>query len=154
MRRLLLIALVVSMSAAAGPSEIPGSWARFQVSGFKGDKEMVAQIEKADWWKNCVAWGIEARKKVKTRRMWALQHYLNDLNYINGPDLGHVNGRVPEIGMTTCGAYAVLGLPDSLNRSKGSYGLHIQHVWSDRRVYVYTRSKNNDENALVNSVQY
>lgn len=161
MRKLVIaptLALLAFLQAHAAdtskPGDIPGSWAKFQVSEFKGDKAIVAQIEKAEWWKNCAAWGVEARKKGTTRRRLALQYFLDEQKYINNLDLASVHGKVPEIGMTTCGAFAVLGLPDSVNRSKGSYGLHIQHVWSDRRVYVYTRSKNNDENALVSSVQY
>ncbi|WP_162588618.1 hypothetical protein [Variovorax sp. RA8] len=134
--------------------DIPGSWARFQVSDFKGDKAMVAQIERADWWKNCAAWGVEARKKGTTRRRLALQYFLDEQKYINNLDLASVHGKVPEIGMTTCGAYALLGLPNAVNVTKGSYGTHVQHVWSDRRVYVYTRSKNDEGNALVSSVQY
>lgn len=83
-----------------------------------------------------------------------MQEFLQWGNYINGIDLGGVTGKVPEVGMTTCGAYAVMGLPDRVNRSKGSFGYHVQHVWQDRRVNAYTRSKEDDGNAPISSVQY
>lgn len=141
-------------SAQKSPDEMPPSWARFQLSDRKDDKILVAQIQKMDWWKLCIAWGVEARKKTPTRRMYAMQMFLNEQRYINGLDLGNVKAKLPEIGMTTCGAYAVMGLPDSINRSKGAYGTRTQNVWRSRGVYAYSRSQSDDANALIASIQY
>lgn len=51
------------------------------------------------------------------------------------------------IGMTECDLYASWGYPQSENRSVGSWGVHIQHVYGDFGPYVYT------ENGRVTSFQ-
>jgi len=140
--------------AAAFAQDVPSSWKGFQASSVKGDKELVAKIEKAKWWDNCIAWGAEARKKSKSRRMWALQEFLNSGKYINGQDLGAVTGKRPEIGMTTCGALAVLGAPSDQNVTQGSWGTRVQYVWRERRIYVYTETRTGDGNAPVTSIQF
>jgi hypothetical protein len=136
------------------PNAIPDSWQEFRASTRKDDKALVAQIEKTDWWKNCAAWGAEARKKTPTRKMWALQANLRESSIINGVDLGGVRGRVPEIGMTTCGAFAVMGLPEDVNRTKTASSERVQLVWRNPRVYAYTQTSTGDGNALIHSVQY
>jgi hypothetical protein len=136
------------------PNAIPESWSEFKSSTRKDDIAMVSTIEKTDWWKNCVSWGSEARNKPLSRKMWALQTNLLATSVINGVDLGGVRGKVPEIGMTTCGAFAVMGLPADVNRTKSVGGERTQFVWRDRKVYAYTHSSTGDGNALIHSVQY
>jgi len=136
------------------PNAIPESWQEFRDSQRKDDKSIVAQIEKTEWWKNCVSWGAESRKKSQSRKMWALQANLQASTMINGVDLGGVRGKVPEVGMTTCGAFAVMGLPEDVNRTKSASGERIQFVWRNARVYAYTQTSTGDGNALVHSVQY
>ena len=153
-RFLLLIASSALMGLSAHAEDRPASWAEWESSKKPGDKEMVARIEKADWWKNCAAWGVASRQKTKTRRFWALQDYLRHTNTINAKDLGYVNERLPTIGMTTCGAVAVLGLPSSANNSQSKYGYRTQFVFRQRGVYVYTESTDGDGNALITSLQH
>lgn len=136
------------------PNAIPETWAEFSASVRKDDKALVAQIEKMDVWKQCTAWGAEARKKVQARRKWALQASLQSRAMLNGVDLGGVADTVPAIGMTTCGALAVMGTPSDINRTKSSSGERTQLVWRDPRVYAYTQSSNGDGNAVIRSVQY
>lgn len=136
------------------PNAVPQTWQEFLDSPRKDDKTFVASIEKTEWWKNCAAWGTEARRKAPTRKMWALQAKLNASRLVNGIDLGGVRGRVPEIGMTTCGAFAVMGLPDNVNRTKTAASERVQFVWRSPRVYAYTQSSSGDGNALIHSVQY
>lgn len=140
--------------AAKDPNAIPTSWSEFLASDRKDDKAAVARIQKTDWWKNCVAWGAEARKKTTSRRMWALQANLQATSTINGIDLGGVRGKVPEVGMTTCGAFAVMGMPEDVNRTKTAGSERIQFVWRNPRVYAYTQTSSGDANALIHSVQY
>lgn len=57
-----------------------------------------------------------------------------------------------QIGMSLCALYASWGKPDHENRSVGSWGTHIQHVYNAglryiRPTYVYT------ENGVVTSWQ-
>jgi hypothetical protein len=136
------------------PNAIPDTWAEFGASDRKDDKALVAQIQKMDVWKQCIAWGPEARKKTRSRRMWALQASLQSRGMINGVDLGGVTDKVPAIGMTTCGALAVMGTPEDINRTKSTGGERAQFVWRNPRVYAYTQSSNGDGNAVVHSVQY
>lgn len=49
------------------------------------------------------------------------------------------------IGMSQCAMYASWGRPDRENRSVGSYGVHIQHIFNTgyryiRPTYIYTQN--------------
>jgi hypothetical protein len=56
-----------------------------------------------------------------------------------------VKAQVVSLGMSICSMYASLGMPDEENRSVGSWGVHIQHVYGG--LYVYT------ENGIITSWQ-
>lgn len=49
-----------------------------------------------------------------------------------------IRSAVVNIGMNICSMYASLGLPEDENRSVGSWGVHIQHVYDG--LYVYTQN--------------
>lgn len=49
-----------------------------------------------------------------------------------------IKSKVVNIGMNICSMYASLGMPEDENRSVGSWGVHIQHVYSE--LYVYTQN--------------
>ena len=51
------------------------------------------------------------------------------------------------IGSTECQLYASMGLPEQANRTIGSWGVHIQNVYRNGTVFVYT------ENGTVKSWQ-
>ncbi len=51
------------------------------------------------------------------------------------------------IGMTQCGMYLVLGVPQTENKSVYSSGTHIQHIYEYKDLYVYT------DNGIVTSYQ-
>lgn len=53
--------------------------------------------------------------------------------------LPQIGAQKVRIGMTTCALYASWGIPDRENRSVGSWGTSIQHVYG-RRQYVYSRN--------------
>ena len=132
----------------------PSTWPEWKSSTQPGDQKIVAQIEKANFWDTCSAWGQASRKKTKARKFWATQDYLLHHNAINGIDLGGVNDRKPSAGMTKCGMYAVMGLPDDINHTEGQWGRRSQFVYRDRGVYVYTDSKPGENNGIVRSIQY
>lgn len=58
-----------------------------------------------------------------------------------------VKGQLLKLGISTCELYASWGLPNDENKSVGSFGVHIQHVYSSSGVYVYS------ENGRVSSWQ-
>lgn len=51
------------------------------------------------------------------------------------------------LNISTCDLYASWGIPDDENKSVGSYGVHIQHIYQRSRTYVYS------ENGRVTSWQ-
>lgn len=158
MRLLALCVLAFSASVAhsqgQATSSRPSSWGEWKASRDKSDATMVAQIEKADWWKSCQSWGRETRLKPRSRRSWAVQDFLQSERLINGGDLSAVATRSIAVGMTTCGMYAALGAPDAVNRTETAWGLRTQYVYRGTRTYVYTESATKDGNALVRSIQY
>jgi hypothetical protein len=90
-------------------------------------------------------------KKLRSIRKHNI-HLLNDVvrerGLLNKRDLDLIPRKSYGTGMSQCGMYIVLGKPESENKSVGSYGVHIQHVY--RRYptkYVYT------ENGVVTSYQ-
>lgn len=62
-------------------------------------------------------------------------------------DKNLVKSRLIRIGINQCALYASWGYPKSQNRTVGSWGVHIQHVYGDFGPYVYT------ENGRVTSWQ-
>ena len=136
MKHLSVILIAAVVSATAHAEARPGSWDQWKSSEAPGDKAMVQKIQKAEWWDNCIAWGAASRSKQRPRRFWALQDYLLQAKFINGVDLGGVNERLPAIGMTTCGAVAVLGRPTTVNNTQSVNGLRTQHVFREKRVCV------------------
>lgn len=52
----------------------------------------------------------------------------------------YVQNKSIRIGMTTCMLYAALGEPRTENRTTGSWGQHIQHVYGSHRDYVYSEN--------------
>ncbi len=58
-----------------------------------------------------------------------------------------IRSKEIRMGMSECELYASWGHPNSQNRTVGSWGVHIQHVYRDFRSYVYT------ENGRVTSWQ-
>lgn len=58
-----------------------------------------------------------------------------------------VESRKIRIGMTDCELLAAWGYPSDTNRSVGSWGAHVQHVYGRNGPYVYT------ENGIVKAFQ-
>lgn len=49
-----------------------------------------------------------------------------------------INEKSIQIGISECELYAAWGMPERQNRTVGSWGVNIQHIYS--RVYVYTQN--------------
>lgn len=152
--RIAALSVALSTCAAAAAPDVPGSWSGFQASKAPADVQIVREINRMEWWQACAAWGREVRGKKNARRLTALREFLISDNLINGVDLTHVSGRDPEVGMTTCGAIAILGRPNTVNRTKGAAYERTQLVWRSRRIYAYTEGRPGDGNAVIRSIQY
>ncbi|WP_036301325.1 hypothetical protein [Methylotenera sp. L2L1] len=55
--------------------------------------------------------------------------------------------QILKLNISTCDLYASWGIPDNENKSVGSYGVHIQHIYKRSGTYVYS------ENGRVTSWQ-
>lgn len=108
-----------------------------------------------DWFKVCEAWGRVMRQaKPSPKRENALREYLIDEKLINGVDFNNVRERTVQTGMTACGVFASLGMPEDVNTTTTAHATRQQLVYRQRRMYVYTESRPNDHNGLVRSVQH
>lgn len=150
----LALATVSSVQAQKPAAAMPSNWADWQASRLAGDLTMIRQIDKLEWWQVCTAWGRETRTKGFSRRSAALRDKLVADNMINGVDLGSMRLKVPEIGQTACGVFAVMGQPDTVNYTSRANSQSSQMVYRDKQVYVYTTSGARDGNGIVSSVQH
>ena len=115
---------------------------------------LAAKVRAMKWYDACRAWGREARAAKATPLREALIEHLKSSDTVNSTDLYAVTDRVPRVGMTVCGVYAMLGLPDSENRTTLPTLMQTQMVYNGRSLYVYTRAKPDDNNGIVYAVQH
>ena len=149
------LSILASFSCNAKPQEpIPQTWSGFIGSTLKSDIGLVKEITSSDVWRLCISWGKEARSRKFTRRGTAIREYLIDSKFINGADLSASYESVPSIGQTTCGVFAVLGRPDTINYTKSRRSTSSQMVYRSRSIYVYTDGSDDDANGIVRSVQF
>jgi hypothetical protein len=145
---------VAPARAPEAPKPVQDDWERLNASKSSKDQAIIASIDALDGVKKCIAWGAEERRPgSRSPRGEALLAYLEHSNLINSKDRGNVATRQVELGMTTCGVFASLGLPNAYNQSQGSYGEHVQFVYEARRVYVYTDSRVINGWGMVTSIQ-
>lgn len=152
---LFLVAVLACANVAAfSDPSIPSNWGEFQLSMKAEDKKLVAQIEKRKWWENCESFGKAIRASAGSRRTHALREYLLSERLINGVDLMYVKERKIAVGMSACGVYASLGMPDAENRSEYSTRRTSQMVFRRLGVYVYTDAQPGNGNGIVRSFQH
>jgi hypothetical protein len=144
--------LLVAGSAApciAIAGELPKDWGAFQSSTAAADVAVVKRISKLQWWQVCQLWGQSVRAVKDERLRVATREYLISERLINGKDLGHAGDRTVDIGMTTCGVFAALGRPHTVNQTTTATSHHMQMVYG--RLYVYTDG--DSANGLVTAIQ-
>jgi hypothetical protein len=140
-----------SVARAAEPP-IPPHWEAFLAS--PQDKPLVAEVKRLEWFTACERWGQQLRSAPRSRREAALRHMLRYDQTINGADQQLAPQGKVAIGMTACGVYAALGLPDAQNTTTTASSTIQQHVYRSRGVYVYTRGVSGDHNGRVTAIQY
>ncbi len=113
-------------------------------------------LDRLEWWQLCARWGREHRKQMGSPGAEAVYRRLKQENLINYADEMAVGVRQkrPDVGMSGCGAIAILGVHESSNVTTNAFGTRVQMVYRDRGVYVYTEGKPGDHNGVVTSVQY
>lgn len=133
---------------------IPKSWYAFAQSSNPEDRRLVVAIEKMKWWEVCRDFGRELRANRDPRRLAALREFLLSDKTINGADLANVKSGNVAVGMTTCGVYASLDLPNKINQTTRAQSTSAQIIYRDRGVYVYTEARPNDGNGIVTAIQH
>jgi hypothetical protein len=126
-------------------------------------KAWEASVEKASlgvvdlpWWKQCAGWGRELRRHRNSAATEAYYRAVKSQGLINDQDEMAVvmKQRLPDVGMTRCGALAILGPGDAANVTTNAYATNVQTVYRDRQIYIYTTGRPGDHNGLVRTVQY
>lgn len=131
----------------------PPTWSALKSSSHSADAALVKSVERLEWWDACVAWGREARAKTLSRRGHALQLLLVHRGNLNTLDLRNSKERVPSPGQTSCGTFAILGLPEKANTTESLSSVRNQYVYRSRGIYVYTSGPAGDHNGVVSSIQ-
>lgn len=118
--------------------------------------KLMAGMERLKWWQLCARWGREHRKQMGSPAADAAYRLLKQQGLINNQDemVVGVRERLPAVGMTGCGAVAILGAHDDSNVSTNAYGTSVQMVYRDRGIYVYTKGPVGDHNGVITSIQY
>jgi hypothetical protein len=133
---------------------IPRNWKAFEASTNPEDVRLVVAIKKSNWWEACRDFGVEERRRREGRRLAALREFLLDENLINDVDLANTRERKVVVGMTACGVYASLGLPNNINQTTTARSTTAQLVYRDRRMYVYTEAGSHNGNGIVRTIQH
>lgn len=108
------------------------------------------------WWERCASWGRELRRHRNSAATEAAYRSIKEEGLINYEDEIAVAAkqRLPSVGMTGCGAVAILGADYHGNATTHAYGTRVQMVFRSRGIYVYTEGKAGDHNGTVTSIQY
>jgi hypothetical protein len=106
------------------------------------------------WWDACVARGREKRKPADTRRAKALPLFLTSERMLCPAELGHVNDRTLDIGMTECGMFASKVMPSGgVNHTTAALGTTSQYVYGSG-LYVYTEPSRDYSVGVVRAIQH
>jgi hypothetical protein len=118
------------------------------------DRKAYAKIQEMKWWDACVAWGRETRKPNNDARASLYVRYLKGERMLSPTDLGHVNDKSVDIGMTECGMFASKGMPEAANHTTTAAGTSTQYVYAGRRMYIYVAPSREYSVGVVRSIQH
>lgn len=98
----------------------------------------------------CLVYGRALRgEKIRQKRLGfkgASQKVIDFVHKITlNMEDNSIKNKTIHLKMNICNMYAAWGLPEDENRSVGSFGVHIQHIYPG--TYVYT------ENGVITSYQ-
>jgi Zn ribbon nucleic-acid-binding protein len=135
-------------------SQLRRELAQAQANERSAEQKLQASFNAMKWWEACIACGHEERSGKESLRREVFRRQLVNNQIVNNFDLSNVNGKTVNVGMTTCGVYAVLGRPDAANVTKSAMRQSVQLVYRDRGMYVYTDAEPDNGNGVVRSIQY
>ena len=146
---LVLLAACIGSEAASRQD-----WEDALQSTDKGTIRAVEHIKSMKWWEACTQFGKESRAEKKSKKGTLIGSYLRYVEKLNKRDVRNIGDDVPEIGMTTCGVFALLGTPDAINYSEYPGRKEAQLIYRQKGIYVYTVAPPNDGNGIVVSIQH
>lgn len=147
-----LIFLTESASSATADA-IPSNWTEFKSSKDKNDIALVAKISKADWWNVCARYGKLRRLGKESREFAAYREHLVHDDMLNGHDLMNIDKKQVTIGMTACGVFASIGLPERSNRTTTAYGMRQQMIYTNPGRYIYIDDAKSSSTGMVTAIQ-
>ncbi|HRD96389.1 MAG TPA: hypothetical protein PLA97_08345 [Rubrivivax sp.] len=149
---LLVVCLQINFASAAD-RRLPTAWWELVNSDHPEDQALVKQLRPLKWYEACRQWGGGMRAKTRTRRTLALTLPLDQDDLLTPDDMRLVPTQRVDVGMSTCGVIAVLGMPDSNNTTTTAQRTSAQMVYRSRGIYVYTEARKDDANGIVRSIQ-
>lgn len=108
---------------------------------------------KMKWWDACVAYGREYRSHKNEKRAAELFEYLTAEQMLSDLDHVHLGDRTVAIGMTQCGVFASIGIPDATNRTETALSKNSQLIYRSRKLYVYTERQPGARTEIVRTIQ-
>lgn len=148
-----LIAATICSATILAAEQQPSNWNEFKASKHKEDVALVAKITKSNWWTVCEKFGRLRRTGKETREFVAYREFMIDDKLINGKDLMHISSREVAIGMTACGVFASIGLPERSNRTTTAVSTRQQLVFQKPHRYVYVEDSKASNTGLVTAIQ-
>lgn len=132
----------------------PSTWQEFTASKKSEDVALVKKLKKQDWWKTCVSYGKFVRQKAQSNEAIAHREFLLHDNMLNGKDLMNIYEKKISIGMSQCGVFASIGLPEKTNNTVSTSGSHTQLIYRTGRYrYIYTVDVPGTQTEIVSSYQ-
>lgn len=103
-------------------------------------QKMDKRASAMDFWKLCGELGRVLRRPDTTPKGQYWEGAVIAAAKIPANDHGYIRDRRLRVGMDECSVVAILGKPDTLNRTNFSGGRDDQFVYRDKGIYVYTRN--------------
>ena len=153
--RLSAVAVVAaaSLSTLSAERPLPTTWWALVNSVNSEDLGLVKELRSMKWYDACFQWGKGLQAGKTSRRLSAIQLMLDSDKLLNDKDKTFVPTRQVEVGMTTCGVFAVLGRPDDNNTTTTATVTSSQLVYRRASTYVYTDAPPNQGNGVVRAIQ-
>lgn len=115
------------------------TWAEWTASKSATDEHTVSRVNSLDWWKACSEWGRLYRSNSDAHMEDALFALLRSKSMLTDADWGNAGGNTVEVGMTQCGVFAAIGMPDGgANTQDSAARSSTQLIYRRRHMYIYT----------------
>lgn len=101
-------------------------------------KKMTARAKEMDFWKLCGELGRVLLRPDRTPKGRYWESIVVDRANIPADDQGYIRERRLRVGMDECSVVAILGKPDTMNRTNDARGRSSELIYKDKGIFVYT----------------